>query len=101
MKRLTVCGDFTITHIRLNRLHLVRLRLKRREGEAKIQEVQMLIGDLEAKLSDVETNQRQSITRELELLKGYLQILDEQFVSPRTPYEEEDLQDCQRSENLR
>jgi len=100
LKPLTVCGDYTITHIRLNRLHLVRLRLRRRNGKAKIHEVQMRINELDAKLSDVEPNQRQSITRELELLKGYLQILDEQFVSPRIPYEEEDLQNPHQSEGL-
>jgi len=44
------------------------------------------------RIYNVEPNQRRSIRRELELLKGYLQILDEQFVNPRIPYEEEDLQ---------
>jgi hypothetical protein len=92
LKPLTLCGDYTITHIRLNRLHLVRLRIRRREGRAKIREVQMLIDKLETKLLDVELNQRWNIKRELELLKDYLQILDEQFVNPRIPYEEEDLQ---------
>jgi len=92
LKSLTLCGDYTITHIRLNRLHLVRLRLRRREGRAKIREVRMLIVKLEAKLTDVEPDQQQNITRELELLKDYLQILNEQFVNPRIPYEEEDLQ---------
>ena len=52
----------------------------------------MLIVKLEAKLTDVEPDQQQNITRELELLKDYLQILNEQFVNPRIPYEEEDLQ---------
>jgi len=92
LKPITLCGDYTIIHIRLNRLHLVKLRLRRREGRAKIQGVRMLISELEAKLLNVELNRRQNIKRELELLKDYLQILDEQFVNPRIPYEEGDLQ---------
>jgi len=92
LEPLTLCGDYTITHIRLNRLHLVRLRLRHHEGREKIREVRMLIGRVETKLLTVELSQQQNIKSELELLKDYLQILDEQFVNPRIPYEEEDLQ---------
>jgi hypothetical protein len=92
LQPLTLCGDYTITHIRLNRPQLVRLRGRRRRAREEMEGIQTMMDELRQALVDVpEGPFRQSLEQHLEHLQRTLELLDKQFIHPRIPYEEGDL----------